>query len=179
MNPRSFFPAGVLLSLGLSACDGSLTASDAPSIANPLDAERSAAVAEVDAVRAAHSPPAAALTVCASLNVSASAHSDDLRDNSATLMLGSPGSNGSTPRQRACSAGYEPACTDTPAMGEVVADGNATGTATADQWATDPVAGPLLVNPAFIVVGVGRSEGADGWYWTMDLASMNDPSCAM
>ena len=182
MDLRPFFPAAALVSLGLAGCSGNLTASGGPSQANPLDSEESAAVSELNQVRATHSPPAPPVTVCFSLDVSASGHSDDMRDHP-SLPLGETGSNGTDVRSRACAAGYKAACpgnpSGSPSMAEVVAEGNSTGVATLQQWAADPTSGPLIVDPSFVVVGIGRSMSVTAYYWTLDLASMHDASCSM
>jgi uncharacterized protein YkwD len=168
--------AGVTLAPLLAACSGNTGAADTPSQANPLDPEESAVVARVNQMRTAANLPG--VTVCYSLDVSASAHADDMRDNA--LPVGEPGSDGSTVNQRACTAGYKAACPpSTPAMAEVDASGYSTGDEAAAGWAADPTSGPILKNPALIVVGVGRSLGLAGYYWTMDLGGVDDPSCTM
>jgi len=160
------------LSLPLGACGGSTTASDAPSIANPLDADRSAAVHQLNVLRQMAGVPLA--TNCVSLNVSASAHSDDMRNNG---YLNDVAPDGSTVRTRACTAGYAPGCVASTSMAELVAEGYASGEDTVNQWDADPTSGPLLVNPGLVWVGVGRAIGATDQYWTLDMAGTADASC--
>ena len=62
-------------------------------------------------------------------------------------------------------------------MAELVAAGNGDGKLTVDQWKEDAMTGPLLVDPQFTVGGIGRSLFGDRPLWTLDLATMNEPSC--
>jgi uncharacterized protein YkwD len=164
--------AAVLLPLVLAACNGSTTAVGGPSQANPLDPEENAAIAQVNVLRVMAGAPQ--VTVCASLNVSASAHSDDMRDNN---YLAEMSPDGSTVRTRACKAGYTPSCTGNLPMAELVAEGSGTGAETVAQWANDATAGPILVQKDLVVAGIGRSFGVDNERWTLDFASVTDPSC--
>ena len=168
--------AVLAMPLGLAACDGTTAADDGPSQANPLDSEESAAIVAINALRASQSPPAPSVAVCSALNVSASAHSDDMRDNG-YLAESPPNDPASTVRTRACSAGYTPACSGSLAMGELVASGYGTGQDTVSGWDNDTTAKPILLNPVFIVAGIGRSLGANIETWTLDLAAATDPSC--
>ncbi|MFO0758666.1 MAG: CAP domain-containing protein [Byssovorax sp.] len=113
--------------------------------------------------------------VCASLDVSASAHSDDMRDES---YLSDKGKDGSTPRSRSCAAGYKPGCGTSVAMAEVVAAGFSDGKSTLPQWTKDEGTKAILLNASLNVVGVGRALGGDQGVWTLDLASEDDASCA-
>jgi uncharacterized protein YkwD len=160
----------LVLPLALAACNG--TTGLPATIANPLDPERAAAVAQLNAIRA--SAGVSQLTVCASINVSASAHSDDMRDNS---YLAEVAPDGSDVRSRACSAGYSAACGSTIPMAELVAEGYSSGAQTMAQWQADATSGPILTKPGMTVVGMGRSLGADNVFWTLDLSSATDPSC--
>ncbi len=164
----------VLVPLSLcAACGGNTSAVDAPSQANPLDAEESDVIYELNSLRTAAGVPV--VTVCSSLNVSASAHSDDMRDND--YLSDTPPTNpASTVRTRACTAGYAPACTGTIPMAELVAEGYGTGAETVMQWQMDSTAGPILVEAPFVVAGVGRSQGATNQYWALDLAATADPA---
>ncbi len=87
------------------------------------------------------------------------------------------GSEGSTVRMRACTAGYAPGCAASAPMSEVVASGFKTGDETLASWVSDPTSGPIVTDAQLIVVGVGRSKGATGYIWTMDLGSVADASC--
>jgi uncharacterized protein YkwD len=174
---RCFRAAAVLaLSFGLAACGSSVAAADGPSQANPLDSEESALIVALNALRASQSPPAPPVAVCFSLDVSAAAHSDDMRDND-YLAASPPGDPQSTVRTRACSAGYTPACSSDLAMAELVASGYGTGDDTLSGWESNATSDPLLLDPVFIVGGVGRSIGAATETWTLDLAAKADPSC--
>ncbi len=157
-------PALLLSTLALAAC-GTVASAELPSEANPLDSDESEAVYQLNTIRMGMSLPP--VKSCFTLNVSASAHSDDLRDNP-ELPLGIAGSDGSDVRTRACKDGYAAACSTTTSMGEVVARGYNTGADDVTGWSTDPTAEPIVLNPQLIAVGVGRSQGADGWYYTMD-----------
>jgi uncharacterized protein YkwD len=173
-NRRSVLaPFGLLLGLFVVGC-GDVATNLGPSEANPLDAEESALIAGLNKLRA-DAGIAAPVLVCASLNVSASAHADDMRDNA---YLSDTGQDSSTPRTRGCAAGYKPACSDTSTpMAETVASGIVSGTGTLPQWQKDEATKTLLVNPALTVVGIGRSLQGDVPVWAMDLASKDDPSC--
>jgi uncharacterized protein YkwD len=175
MHPRSslFRSAVLVLFSALAACNGSTTATGGLSPANPLDSEESAAILQINAIRMMASVPQ--VTVCFSLNVSASAHSDDMRDNNYLAEV-SP-ADGSTVRTRACKAGYTPSCSGNIPMAELVAEGSGTGAETVAQWATDTTAGPILVQKDLVLAGIGRSIGVDNERWTLDLASVSDPSC--
>jgi uncharacterized protein YkwD len=167
----SFRSVLLTLPLALAACNGTtgLPATEA----NPLDAERASAVQALNALRA--SAGVSQLTVCTSLNVSASAHSDDMRDNN-YLAETSP-STGTNVSSRACSAGYGAACGTSIPMAELVAEGYSSGDETVNQWKADATSGPILTKPGMVVVGMGRSLGGDNVYWTLDLSSAMDPSC--
>ena len=41
----------------------------------------------------------------------------------------------------------------------------------------DAATQPVLVNPDFKTLGVGRSMGGETAIWTLDLAAADDPSC--
>jgi len=160
--------------LGLTSVGCSeVTYEDDTSQANPLDAWESELVGALNDLRTASSVPA--LKVCASLNTSASKHSDDMRDKN---YLDDVAGDGSTPPIRACGAGYTAACEGNIAMSELLAKGNADGKSTLDQWNKDVNTSPVLKDPQFVVVGVGRSLGGEAGIWTLDLAGMDDPSCA-
>src|ERR1700733_9751565 len=131
----------------LSGCASTETMDLGPSQANPLSAEESAAFFEVNQVRAgAHVAP---VTNCFSLNVSASAHADDMRDKD---YLTEVAPDGSTVQTRACSAGYEAGCSPDAAMAELVAMGVPTGEATVQQWVGSMTSDAILLNASLIVV---------------------------
>ena len=166
-------PSGLLLGLFVVGC-GDVATNLGASPANPLDAEESALISGLNKLRA-DAGIAAPVLVCKSLNVSASAHADDMRDNG---YLSDTGQDSSTPRTRGCAAGYKPACdTASTGMAETVASGIVTGPETLPQWEKDDKTRSLLLNPALNVVGIGRSLQGDVPVWAMDLASKDDASC--
>ncbi len=169
-------PALAIAASGLTACSGNTGSADLPSEANPLDSEESDVIYGLNQLRTGLGLQP--VTNCYSLNVSAAAHSDDLRDNP-SIAVAMPGSDGSTVTTRACKAGYTPACNGAVAMGEVVAAGYPSGNDTLAGWETDMTAGPIIKSAGFIVVGVGRSQGPSEYVWTMDLGGVTDPSCKM
>jgi uncharacterized protein YkwD len=156
----------------LLGCSASVT-DLGPSQANPLDSEEAALLSDFRAFRNAMGLPD--VSGCASLNVSASAHADDMRDHN---YLSDMAPDGSVVRTRACDAGYAPACSNAAAVAEAVASGSDVASEVLMQWENDAATGPILANPALIVVGIGRSEGDQTTHiWAMDLASIADPSC--
>src|SRR5512140_1628451 len=106
MRARLPSPLFVLaLAFGVTACTGTTEFAGGPSMANPLDADENGFAHAINTARVSAQLPS--FKICASLNVSASAHADDMRDNGVT---GDKGSDGSTVRTRACTGGYMPAC---------------------------------------------------------------------
>jgi hypothetical protein len=85
--------------------------------------------------------------------------------------------NGSDVRSRACKAGYQAACGTAIAMAELVAEGNNSGDTVYAQWSGDAMANMHLMDKTFITVGLGHSLGLMNAYWTLDLSSVDDPSC--
>jgi uncharacterized protein YkwD len=175
MSLRTFFVALSIFtaSSALLGCMGSAACDCGPSIANPLDMDEMTIVSDLnrDRVKAGLQ----AVAPCFSLNVSAAGHSDDMRNN--TYLAEQSPLDGSDVRSRACKAGYSAACGTSIAMAELVAEGNPTGDSTYMQWSGDSTAEMHLMNPGFVVVGLGHSQGLDNVYWTLDLSSVNDPSC--
>lgn len=165
----------LVLVAGLAvACSGTTDAPDAePSEANPLDSEESALFFSLNEYRQNHG--VAPVKQCVVLNVSASKHSDDMRDQN---YLDDTAPDGTTARARACSEGYQPACDNT-AMAELVGSGLENGDPTLDQWTKDATTEAIVVNPGLTVAGVGRSL----WgiekpaVWTLDFGASDDPSC--
>ena len=160
-----------LAALTLTGCT-SVEYADKVSVANPLDAFESDLVVQLNALRSGAGVPV--LKVCASLNVATSAHSDDMRDKN---YLSDVAPDKSTTPTRACDAGYEPACIGSAGMTEFIAKGHGEGTETLAQWKAEPESGVTLTKPEFVVVGVGRSLGADQPIWTLDMADHTDASC--
>jgi uncharacterized protein YkwD len=160
--------------LGSVACSGSAdVVPTGPSQANPLDSDEQSMLAAINSLRAGDG--VGQITGCATLNVSASAHSDDMRD---TGYLKDVAPDGSTPRQRACEAGYQSACAETMAMAELVASGNYAADLTLDQWTKDAGTRALLVNPDLLAVGIGLSVGGDSPIWTVDFGGAVEASCS-
>jgi uncharacterized protein YkwD len=171
-SPVAFL--AVLGSLGMLACSGSAdVVPTGPSQANPLDSDEQAMLGAINSLR--EGDAVGQLTQCATLNVSASAHSDDMRDNG---YLKDVAPDGSTPRQRACEAGYQSACGTTTAMAELVASGNYGAEATLDQWTKDAGTRALLVNGDLLAVGIGLSVGGDSPIWTVDFGGAVEASCS-
>ncbi|MDI1436628.1 CAP domain-containing protein [Polyangium sorediatum] len=145
---------------------------DSVSQANPLDAVESDLIGRLNDMRTQAGVPV--LKVCATLNQSASSHSDDMRDKG---YLKDIGPDGSTAVSRACDAGFSAACEGSVGMAELLAKGFAGAAQTLEQWAMDEGTKPVLVNGDFLTVGVGRSMGGESAIWTLDLAAAVDPSC--
>jgi uncharacterized protein YkwD len=166
-------PAFGLLA-GLVACGcGSTEFAETKSQANPLDAEESDLVLQLNLFRRDNAGITTPVIVCTALNVSASEHADDMRDKN---YLSDMAPDGSIPRTRACAAGYKPACAPNAPMAEVVAQGFVLAKSTFPQWTMDANTKPLLLNPGLTVVGVGRSLG-DSTMWSMEMSSVDDPAC--
>ena len=156
------------------ACSGSTEdgTPPGPSQANPLDAEESAMVQAVNDLRAESGVQM--VKDCATLNVSASKHSDDMRDQG---YLADVAPDGSTPRTRACEAGYQAGCSQTTALAELVASGIATAEGSLGQWTKQESTTKILVDPGLVALGVGRADGGESPYWTLDFGSVVEPSC--
>jgi uncharacterized protein YkwD len=162
----------LLVSLALAACSGNTAAAGGPS--DPaLDEDEQAAFQQINTLRQAAG--VSQVAICTSLNVSAAAHADEMRD--ANYLAETSPVTGSNVRTRACAAGYNAACGTNIPMGELVAQGNGAGVATADQWNSDTIAHPILVQPGFVVAGIARSFSANQVWWSLDLSSQTDPSC--
>jgi len=173
MNTRNLHGIAALsFALGLIGCAAEGGA-NGPSEANPIDAEESRLLYEFNRFRE-DAGIAQIIDVCASLNSAASAHSDDMRDKG---YLADEAPDGSVPRTRACDAGYQPACDESATIAEVVGFGLEEGKGTFAQWEADEKTKAVLMTPAFIVGGVGRSLGGSKPIWTLLLASKSDPSC--
>jgi len=159
------------LAVWLTGC-GDEAAPPGPSEANPLDSEESALLTGLNAARS--SALLEPLVACTSLNASASAHSDDMRDES---FVAGEGSDGSTARERACEAGYQPACAEAMFL-EAVGSGGRTGEIMLRNWRDDATTNQVILDANLVVAGVGRSLTEDGGaVWTLDLGLENDPSC--
>jgi uncharacterized protein YkwD len=170
---RSVWPALAALGLCLGGFGcSSVEYAEKASQANPLDNFEQDVVAQLNGFRVAAG--ASKVKVCASLNVSASLHSDDQRDRN---YLDDDTPEGSRPPDRACDAGYMAACGGGVAMAELLAKGNADGASTLEQWNTDATTTTVLRDPQFAVVGLGRSLGGESAIWTMDLAAADEASC--
>jgi uncharacterized protein YkwD len=143
-----------------------------PSEANPLDSEEALLVELVNDRRSMAG--VAPVSPCAALNVAAAAHCDDMLENG---FLGNDGSDGSSPRSRACDAGYTPACDDASAsIGQLVAEGNPSAAVALDSWEGEDEMG-LLLAPSMVVAGVGRARLEPEARWTVVLATVDHPAC--
>ena len=164
--------AGGAALLALSACSGTTTTD---TVSDPaLDTFESDAIYEINRIRE-DAGVAQILAACRSLNVAATGHSDDMRNKD---YLKEVGLDGSTVRTRTCAAGYQPGCSESTAMGELVAKGIDDGKTVVAQWSTNANAHALMVSAGLAVIGVGRSLGEDGtMWWTADLGGLPDSSC--
>jgi len=160
----------VAVAFGLAGC-GDEGSPDGPSEANPLDSEEAALLSNLNELRGQSA--LGALSVCASLNVSAAAHSDDMRDEE---FVAGEGSDGSKARDRACDAGYAPACAGGIFM-EVVGSGGREGYIMLRNWQDDATTNQVMLDANLVVAGVGRTVTDDGARWTLDLGMESDPSC--
>jgi uncharacterized protein YkwD len=159
--------------LCVAGCSGSTEGTPAgPSEANPLDAEEASMVQAVNDLRADNGVQM--VKDCATLNVSASKHSDDMRDQG---YLDDVAPDGSTPRSRACEAGYLAACETNTAMAELVASGVGSAEGSLGQWTKREDTTKILIDPGLVVLGVGRADGGDAPHWTLDFGSAVEPSC--
>lgn len=161
-------------SLCLLACSGDADnpTPPGPSAANPLDAEESAMVQAVNDLRGMQGVPM--LQDCAALNVSASKHSDDMRDQG---YLDDQAPDGSTPRSRACEAGYQAACGDSAAMAELVASGIYEAEGSLAQWTKRADTTAILIDAGLAAIGVGRADGGESPVWTLDFGGAYEASC--
>jgi hypothetical protein len=85
--------------------------------------------------------------------------------------------DGRSPWDRMCEAGHEPACSMSAAMAENIAAGNASASATFEQWRTSPGHNANMLDGRFTAIGIGRAYGASssyGYYWTTDFSSVVD-----
>lgn len=174
MDARSSFARGAAaLLLLLTGCPSSTAGADANS--DPaLDPVENEALYELNRVRE-DAGIAATLIPCVSMNKAASGHSDDMR-NKGYLKDEAP--DGSTVRTRTCGAGYQPGCSASTGMGELVATGIDEGKLVIQQWLTNPDAKGVLLNPAFVAAGIGRALNDDETtWWTLDLGAKDDASC--
>jgi uncharacterized protein YkwD len=158
--------------VGTFGCSSVENAPAETSPANPLDSEEGTLVYDLNSYRAQNG--LAALKVCASLNVAASAHADDMRDHG---YLNDTGSDGSSARSRACASAYMAACDAKTQLAELVSSGNELGDQVFPLWTKDAKTEPILRNATLVVIGVGRSLGGDVPYWSVDLADHDEASC--
>ena len=111
---------------------------------------------------------------CATLNVSAAKHSDDMRDQG---YLDDEAPDGSTPRSRACAAGYQPACGDSTPIAELVASGIYEAEASLAQWTKTAETTGILIDGALAVIGVGRADYGESPVWTVDFGGAYEATC--
>jgi uncharacterized protein YkwD len=84
--------------------------------------------------------------------------------------------DGSTTRDRACDAGYMPAC-GSASVGELIARGSDDPSHTLEQWKKDAKSDTVMRDPVYTMIGVGLSLGGEQPVWTLDLGSDADGSC--
>ncbi|MEU2559581.1 CAP domain-containing protein [Streptomyces longispororuber] len=118
-------------------------------------------VAEVNRHRAAAGCPPVRLRE--GLSRVAQAHSADM---AARGRLSHAGTDGSSPGERVRAAGYHPGRT-----GETVAAGPDGAAAVVARWMDSPAHRAILLTCDYTDAGVGRATGADGPWWTLDLAA--------
>lgn len=99
----------------------------------------------------------------AALNRSARAHS---RDMAGHQRLQHSGANGSSPRERMRAHGFRAAY-----AGEAIARGADGAGSVVSLWMDSPSHHDLILTCRFTHAGVGRADGPDGPWWTLDLAS--------
>jgi uncharacterized protein YkwD len=142
----------------------------------PLDAEETAALAEVNEYRAANGKPA--LTYSAALTRIALWKSTDMANNRYDSHTDLP--TGRAPDQRFVDCGYVTG-TMSVAWGENIAGCYPDAASTVAQWQGSPEHNANLLDAEFLYAGVKRVEGSapDGapglcWYWTMDFGTLSD-----
>lgn len=174
MLARALTLLAIVLPLAALGCDGS-EPPPGPSTANPLDDEENKLLYEINRFREDQGV-AKIVTACASLNESASAHADDMRDKG---YLSDTGKDGSTPRDRACAAGYAPACDASQPFAELISSGVAGAKDALAQWTAADNTRAILLNDAISVAGVGRALGNEEIdpTWALDLSAISDASC--
>ncbi|OKH32662.1 hypothetical protein NIES2119_25610 [[Phormidium ambiguum] IAM M-71] len=102
------------------------------------------------------------VSINASLNRAAQAHSSDM---AARQQMSHTGSNGSSAGQRAKQAGY-----GSTFVAENVGLGYTSASAVVNGWLKSPGHCRNIMNPAYNEAGVGAVRGRDGrLYWTMKL----------
>ena len=116
------------------------------------------------------------LKTCVTLNRSAQGHSEDMRDQN---YFSHTGLNGSTMVTRSCDACYAPACPLSTAMGENIAAGNSTASATFTQWKNSAGHNMNMLSASYTVMGIGRATGGGqyGFYWTNVFGGKDDGTC--
>lgn len=105
----------------------------------------------------------AAVRLRTSLDRAAQAHSSDM---AAHRLLTHTGTDGSAPENRMRTAGYRPVAT-----GETIEIGPADAGAAVAAWMAGPPHRAILLTCRYTDAGVGRTDGPDGAWWTLDLAS--------
>jgi len=56
-----------------------------------------------------------------------------------------------------------------PTKGENIASGESSAAATVTQWKNSPGHRAIMLSSKFKVMGVGRANSGNGWYWTADF----------
>lgn len=139
-----------------------------------LDSEEMAFVVLINQHRASNG--LGPLKTCVTLNRSAQGHSEDMRDKN---YFSHDGLDGSDMVSRSCDACYSFACPLQTAMGENIAAGNATASATFNQWKNSSGHNANMLSANFKVMGIGRATGGGnyGVYWTNVFGGKEDGTC--
>ena len=106
------------------------------------------------------------ISISPTLTVAAVAHNQDMADHH---FFDHPGSDGSSPLDRALKAGFG---------GTHVGENLLKGTASADDaifaWRQSTPHNANLLDPSFVAIGIARMNSADGWLWTTDFGDAAD-----
>ncbi|MET9361469.1 CAP domain-containing protein [Streptomyces sp. NPDC006632] len=129
--------------------------------ARPRGSPRDAVVREVNRRRTKAGCPR--VRVRSPLQRAAQAHSADM---AAHRRLTHTGPGGSSPAARMRAAGYPAVAT-----GEAVASGVSTAAAAVTRWMHSRPHRAIILTCRYTDVGVGRSGGRGGPWWTLDLAA--------
>jgi hypothetical protein len=180
MKPCPFGPVPALflfaLILSVWGCERSNEVAEACFGLRDLEPEEAEFLRIINEYRAASG--LGSLTATRTLNQAAYDHSLDMATQD---YFDHTSLDGRSPWDRMCEAGHEPACSMSAAMAENIAAGNASASATFEQWRTSPGHNANMLDGRFTAIGIGRAYGASssyGYYWTTDFSSVvDDVSC--
>ncbi|CAN5820993.1 hypothetical protein BH23ACT12_BH23ACT12_02220 [soil metagenome] len=157
------------LSLISAALLAPVMAPSAASAAVVLDSEEAAFCTLINNYRSSSGLPA--LMVSERLTNAAEWHSTDM---AAKNYFSHTDSTGRDPFQRMSAFGYSYSTY----RGENIAAGNATASATFDQWKNSPGHNANMLNGNYKVIGIGKASNTASTYrhyWTTDLGGVVDP----